>query len=68
MQTANLDPDELLDQNRVAKMLRCTTKFLEKKRVTGNGPRYAKIGSLCRYRRSDVLAWVEKQSRNSTSE
>jgi predicted DNA-binding transcriptional regulator AlpA len=39
----------------------------EKKRLTGDGPPYLKIGRHVRYRPSDVEAWLAKQVRQSTS-
>jgi excisionase family DNA binding protein len=62
------DPDALLDQIQVAKLLRVTTKFLEARRVRGGSIPYIKVGRLCRYRRADVEAWIESQRRTSTSE
>lgn len=37
-------------------------------RITGKGPCHCKIGRLVRYRLSDLLAWEETLTRNSTSE
>lgn len=62
-----VDPDALLDQTNVAKILGTTTKFLEARRVRGGGIPYIKVGSLCRYRRADVEQWIESQRHTSTS-
>lgn len=37
-------------------------------RVQGTGPRYIKIGRLVRYRIEDLDAWLEAQTRSSTSQ
>ncbi len=34
--------------------------------VDGKGPAFIKIGSSVRYRRSDVEAWLDKQTRTVT--
>lgn len=59
--------EELLDQRAVARMINATEKFLEARRHRGGGPVFCKIGSLVRYRRSDVMDWIEAQRRTSTS-
>ena len=44
-------------------------KFLENRRVTGDGPPFIRISSRCiRYRRCDLDAWVETLRRSSTSD
>jgi hypothetical protein len=39
-----------------------------KQRVTGTGPKFLKIGRSVRYRKGDVLDWLESRTVNSTSE
>lgn len=41
---------------------------LEKYRLTGGGPRYAKLGKICTYATDDLDAWVAERTRTSTSE
>lgn len=64
---AVIDHDALLDQTKVAKILGTTTKFLEARRVRGGGIPFCKIGSLVRYRRTDVEVWIESRRMTSTS-
>jgi hypothetical protein len=45
-----------------------SASFLNKARLTGDGPRYLKIGKTVRYEWSTVLKWLEEQTRRSTSE
>jgi len=37
-------------------------------RVKGIGPKFAKVGRLVRYRRSDVLAWLDSRTVQSTAQ
>lgn len=41
---------------------------LEKLRLTGEGPRYAKLGKICVYDLVDLDAFREARKRQSTSE
>jgi len=52
-----------------AKYLNCSRSFLDQKRVTGTGPRYAKISpTMVIYRRVDLDAWMAERIKSSTSE
>ena len=62
-----LPNDGLADGNMLAAFLYCSPQTVEKMRLTGTGPKYAKLGRLVRYRKADVLAWIDEQSRSSTS-
>jgi predicted DNA-binding transcriptional regulator AlpA len=59
---------ELLDQNNAAKLLKLSVRTLERHRVAGTGPRFARLGRLVRYRECDLIEWVERCVRRSTSE
>lgn len=61
------DPDGLLEPRRVARMLRVSPKFLEKKRHEGGFIPYIKVGHLCRYTRAAVYEFIAKNARDSTS-
>lgn len=41
---------------------------LEKYRITGDGPRYAKLSKIVVYLTEDLDAWADARMRNSTSE
>jgi predicted DNA-binding transcriptional regulator AlpA len=58
----------LLKQTAAAEYLGVLESFLEKRRVYGGGPRFAKIGRGVAYRRADLDAWIESRLRESTSE
>jgi hypothetical protein len=45
-----------------------SASFLNKARVTGNGPPYSKLGFSVRYSVQALLDWAAAQSRTSTSD
>jgi hypothetical protein len=58
----------LLTQRDAAVALRCSTRTLERLRLTGRGPRYIKTTRRVLYRESDLDAWLTARSVRSTSE
>lgn len=63
------DPNELLTDDQVAKLIGVSTQTLSIWRCKGryNLP-FVKIGRLVRYRRRDVDVWLELRTRHLTSE
>ena len=59
---------ELLNQYEAAKALGLSTRTLERLRLTGSGPRFAKLGRRVLYRPVDLEAWVASRLVASTSE
>lgn len=61
---------ELIDTPELAKRTGVSEITWARRRVQGgdNTPKYLKIGRSVKYRWEDVEAWLEKQTRNSTSE
>ena len=63
--------DDLLNSAETAAILGIKLNTLEIWRIRGNGPTYVKLGSdsraPVRYRRADVIAWIEQRLRSSTS-
>ena len=51
-----------------ASYLGLSKRYLEKLRLTGNGPIFIKIGRSVRYRQSDLNAFLERHAIGSTSE
>lgn len=51
-----------------AAYVRLKKPTLERFRLTGQGPRFCKLGGAVRYRRGDLDAWLEARSVRSTSE
>ena len=62
------DLDELLKQHDYAKIRKCSERTIERERASGAGCRFVKIGRAVRYRRSDILDFLERHTRQSTSE
>ena len=58
----------LLSTKELAEVLDVHTATLATWRHEGRGPRFIKIGSNVRYRRSDIDDWLEAQTRSSTRE
>jgi len=60
--------DPLLTVHETAALLRCSVHSLNKWRLTGSGPRFVRVGSRVRYRRSAIADFIEKSTRVSTSD
>jgi predicted DNA-binding transcriptional regulator AlpA len=60
--------DFLIDQKQAARILGLSVRTLERHRIAGTGPRFARLGRLIRYRQNDLIEWVDSKLRNSTSE
>jgi|APLak6261672720_1056091.scaffolds.fasta_scaffold15762_2 hypothetical protein len=59
----------LFNQITVAHVRDCSTATMERDRWSGGGIPFIKIGRAVKYRKSDVLTWLEKyQVQSSTSE
>ena len=63
---AAADAAGLLHEQEAARFLAISFRTLQTWRVRGGGPRFCKIGRAVRYRRRDLIDWVEEQSRAST--
>ena len=61
-------PSALFSQIIVAAYLDCSEAKLERDRWAGGGIPYQKIGHLCRYRKADVMVFLENKGRTSTSD
>jgi len=63
------DPlDLLLTQREYASIRRCSERTIERERASGTGCRYIKIGRGVRYKRADLLDFIERHARRNTSE
>ena len=58
----------LLDCQSAANYLGISASFLAKRRLTGDGPQYAKIGRRVMYAKSALEAFLAARLRQSTSE
>jgi predicted DNA-binding transcriptional regulator AlpA len=58
----------LLTDDDLARLTGRPKSWYAKLRMTGNGPRFLKIGGKVRYRRGDYEAWLATCERESTAE
>ncbi|SLJ86900.1 helix-turn-helix transcriptional regulator [Novosphingobium mathurense] len=58
----------VLTTKEAANYLKLGKPTLDRFRVTGEGPKFAKLGGAVRYRRADLDAWLESKLIGSTSE
>ncbi len=63
-----VDSDEILTTREAARLLKVSTKTLERMRVEGTGPAFYKAGRAVRYRMQDLLAWLEAHKFTSTTQ
>lgn len=59
---------DILTTGEAAEYVRLGRPTLERFRISGDGPRYAKLGGAVRYRRCDLEAWLAERLVRSTSE
>lgn len=60
MQAAHpAETDALLMEVHAAKLLSLSVRTLQAWRLKGSGPAYVQAGRAIRYRRCDVLAWID---------
>jgi excisionase family DNA binding protein len=57
-----------LTTKEAATWLRLGKATLDRFRLTGEGPRYCKLGGAVRYRRADLEEWLESRLTRSTSD
>ena len=58
----------ILNTPEAASYVKLSPVTMERKRLTGDGPPYVKIGKAVRYRRADLDAWLESRLIRSTSQ
>jgi predicted DNA-binding transcriptional regulator AlpA len=62
------DNEVLLDEVAYCALVNTKQSTARKQRVTGQGPRFIKIGRSVRYRKGDVMDWLESRTVRSTSQ
>ena len=60
--------NQLLTANDAAQFLSLSASTLAKMRLSGNSPRYIKMGRRVAYRQADLENWIEAKSFQSTAE
>jgi hypothetical protein len=58
---------QLLNQSEAARLLRLSTRTMERMRLQGNGPPFVKANRSVRYRLSDLEAYIAARVVSSTS-
>jgi predicted DNA-binding transcriptional regulator AlpA len=53
------DADALLAEAQAAELLSLSSRTLQAWRLNGSGPSYVRAGRAVRYRRRDLLAWMD---------
>jgi hypothetical protein len=59
---------KLLPEREAATFLRLSARTLKRKRITGDGPRYVKLGRRVLYRDDHLFEYLEENVRRNTSE
>lgn len=59
---------ELLTVSEAARWAKVSDSFLNKARLTGDGPKFIRLGRAIRYRLADLEAWAQARAATSTSE
>jgi predicted DNA-binding transcriptional regulator AlpA len=59
---------QLVKEDAAADMLGTTVRTLQDWRLTGRGPRYAKLGRAVRYDLADIRSWLESRKYQSTAD
>lgn len=66
MVTATKEKDtkvkDIVTDDEAAEIVLCRPQTLAVWRMLGKGPRYIRVGRLIRYRRADLLAWLERNT------
>lgn len=65
--TISQDFDALMTETQASEFLQMSVRTLQAWRLRGGGPSFAKAGRSVRYRRRDLLAWVDARMTDSTS-
>jgi hypothetical protein len=65
---ADAQDDDNFTTKRLADWLEVSTQTLEIARSKGTGPPYWRLGNRVRYRRKDVIKWLEERTHRHTAE
>jgi hypothetical protein len=60
--------EQMLTPKEAADFLKVSDSFLAKRRMTGDGPVYIKVGRAVRYTKGALLEWLKAQRCSSTRE
>jgi predicted DNA-binding transcriptional regulator AlpA len=51
----------LLNDHQVAELLSVSVATVRRWRMLGQGPRFLKVGTLCKYRAEDIDQWLDSR-------
>lgn len=60
--------EEFLRTSEAADFAKLSINYLAKLRIYGGGPRFCKVGKAVRYRKRDLVEWMDRKTFSSTSE
>lgn len=67
-QTNTTTVETLLTTKEAARIMGVSPRFLESRRIKGDGPPYIRLSSRCvRYDMGDVLAWKNEHKKTNTT-
>lgn len=64
----DLQSYQLMNEKEAAALLAVSVSKLQKDRIKGQGLKYISYGKCARYRKSDIFAFIEMNTRKSTSD
>ena len=68
MHARQINTSDNLTTQEAAALLSLSARTLETWRITGNGPRYLKLGRSVRYSRTELESFQQESMRHHTSE
>ena len=69
MKSNTLLKEYLVSEKRAAELLGFTPRFMQSRRLRGNGPTFVRVSNRAvRYRISDLEEWVEERLKRNTSD
>lgn len=68
MNSISVDPDCLLTEGQTGELINVPVRTLQTWRLRGGGPPFVKLGRSIRYRRWNLIRWIEEHTMNSTSQ
>jgi len=66
MNPTNLHTDALLTESEAADVLRVSVRTVQAWRLRVTGPAYVQVGRAIRYRRRDLIVWIEANTVSPT--
>lgn len=55
---ASVEADELMEAAAIAKLCSCSQRQVYRMQAAGLMPRSVRLGTMCRWRRSEILRWI----------